>query len=73
MTTADFPYDLDTTSIALTVAPHFTDEIKHNVMDEIVNLKNKDDIVQTYFDITRPRIGQLNVTSHYFIDLRNDF
>jgi hypothetical protein len=26
-------------------------------MNEILTLKNKDGIIQTYFDVTRPRIG----------------
>ena len=57
LTTADFPYDLDTTSIGLTVATHVDEATKHSVMDEMLTYKNKDGIIQTYFDRTRPRIG----------------
>jgi hypothetical protein len=64
LTTTAFPCDLDTTSIALTIAPHFTNEVKQDVMNEIVKMKNNDDLVQTYFDTTRPRIGELVSLCH---------
>lgn len=57
MTTASFPSDLDTTSIACMVSDHFSAEVKNDIMDEILTLKNQDGIIQTYFDVTRPRIG----------------
>jgi HAD superfamily hydrolase (TIGR01509 family) len=57
LTTADFPCDLDTTSIGLMLSTHADEAILHSVMDEILTYRNKDGIVQTYFDVTRPRIG----------------
>lgn len=58
LTTAEFPCDLDTTSIAMTVAgAEVEEEMKNSVMDEMLTYKNKDDIIQTYFDVSRPRIG----------------
>ena len=33
-------------------------------MDEILTLRNKDGIIQTYFDVTRPRIGAFSKISH---------
>jgi HAD superfamily hydrolase (TIGR01509 family) len=56
----DFPCDLDTTSIALTIAPHYTDQMKYTIMDKMLQYKNLDDVVQTYFDPARPRIGQFS-------------
>ena len=57
LTTADFPCDLDTTSIGLTVSAHVDERTKNSVMDEMLTYRNKDNIMQTYFDRTRPRIG----------------
>lgn len=57
LTTAWYPCDLDTTSIACTVSDHFSPEVKNDIMNEILTLRSKDGIVQTYFDVTRPRIG----------------
>ncbi|THU99223.1 HAD-like protein [Dendrothele bispora CBS 962.96] len=54
--TTTFPDDLDTTSIGLTIAPYIKDDIRHQVMDEMLNYVNDDGIIQTYFDHTRPRI-----------------
>ena len=59
LTTANFPFDLDTTSIGLTVSNHVDHETKMGVMDEMLTYLNKDGIIQTYFDVTRPRIGKL--------------
>ena len=39
------------------VSDHFSQEVKNDIMDEILTLKNRDGIIQTYFDVTRPRIG----------------
>ena len=50
-----FPDDLDCTAVGLTVTSHVSDEIKEIVMDDMLILKNDDGIVQTYFDLTRPR------------------
>jgi hypothetical protein len=49
--------DLDTTSIGLTVLTHIETQTKHEVMDEMLRFRNKDGIVQVYFDHSRPRIG----------------
>lgn len=53
-----FPPDLDTTSIAWTVASNADPSIKQQVMDEMLKYVNADGIVQSYFDTTRPRIGE---------------
>jgi hypothetical protein len=58
LTTASFPYDQDTSSIALSVAPHFDEATKQSVMDEILTYRNQDKIATTYFDRGRPRIGE---------------
>ena len=57
MTSEVFPADLDTTSIGLTVSTHVDYETKMSVMDEMLTYVNKDGIIQTYFDPTRPRTG----------------
>ena len=57
MTSQVFPNDLDTTSIGLTVTSHVDFATKMSVMDEMLQYVNKDGIIQTYFDNTRPRIG----------------
>ncbi|KAI0774629.1 hypothetical protein BD413DRAFT_472576 [Trametes elegans] len=57
LTTADFPPDVDTTSIACTVLRHsYPRAVKNDVMDEMLTLRNEDGIVLTYFDTSRPRI-----------------
>ncbi|KAH8119661.1 HAD-like protein [Phellopilus nigrolimitatus] len=55
MTSEVFPFDLDTTSIGLTVSTHVDHETKMGVMDEMLTYVNKDGIIQTYFDPSRPR------------------
>ena len=57
MTSEVFPADLDTTSIGLTVSNHVDVETKLSVMDEMLTYVNKDGIIQTYFDSSRPRTG----------------
>lgn len=57
MTTDEFPFDLDTTSIGLTVSTHVDYDTKMGVMDEMLTYVNKDGIIQTYFDPSRPRTG----------------
>lgn len=49
--------DLDTTSIGLTVDTRVDPETKQRVMNEMLSYRNKDGIVQVYFDRKRPRIG----------------
>ncbi|PPR01294.1 hypothetical protein CVT24_006369 [Panaeolus cyanescens] len=56
LTTEQFPNDLDTTSIGLTVSDHVDNATKHRVMDEMLKYRNSDGIIQVYFDHTRPRI-----------------
>ncbi|THU85197.1 HAD-like protein [Dendrothele bispora CBS 962.96] len=56
LTTSNFPCDVDTTSIGLTIVPHVSPATKHCIMDDILQLRNSDGIVQVYFDSSRPRI-----------------
>ncbi|KAL5366591.1 HAD-like domain-containing protein [Aspergillus floccosus] len=58
LTTDTFPDDLDTTSLALSIVPP-APEVASSVMDEIVSRLNKDGIVPTYFDDTRPRVDPI--------------
>ena len=58
LTTACFPDDLDTTSMACTVLDHYSQGAKKELMDQMLALRDSDGIVQTYFDNTRPRIGK---------------
>jgi hypothetical protein len=60
VTTEDFPYDLDTTSVGLSVCTHVDALTKHSVMDEMLTYRNADGIAQIYFDHKRPRIGELS-------------
>ncbi|KAK0185494.1 Haloacid dehalogenase-like hydrolase-domain-containing protein [Armillaria mellea] len=55
LTTANFPCDLDTTSLGLTVI-RTKEEVAASTMDEMLLYVNEDGIVQTYFDCNRPRI-----------------
>ncbi|KZT04889.1 HAD-like protein [Laetiporus sulphureus 93-53] len=55
LTKEEFPDDLDTTSLGLTMLPREPDVI-HSVLDQMLKNVNADGIVQTYFDDTRPRI-----------------
>ncbi|OJA11699.1 hypothetical protein AZE42_02093 [Rhizopogon vesiculosus] len=54
LTTEEFPFDLDTTSLGLTVMNDHED-IVHSVMDEMLDYIDDDGIIQTYFDHRRPR------------------
>ncbi|KAJ7621208.1 HAD-like protein [Roridomyces roridus] len=75
LTTEAFPFDQDSTSIALSVSPHFDDATKHSVMDEILTYRNQDNIVTTYFDRTRPRIDPVvcvNVLTFFYMNGRGD-
>ncbi|KAJ6490886.1 HAD-like protein [Mycena sanguinolenta] len=75
LTTSSFPCDQDTTSIALSVAPHFTAATKQSVMDEILSYRNEDNIVTTYFDRTRPRIDPIvciNVLTFFHMNGRGE-
>ncbi|KAJ7665709.1 Haloacid dehalogenase-like hydrolase-domain-containing protein [Mycena rosella] len=55
LTTEVFPFDLDTTSLALSILESDPSTV-HSVMNEMLEYVNKDGIVQTYFDHGRPRI-----------------
>ncbi|KAJ6525426.1 HAD-like protein [Mycena vulgaris] len=75
LTTSSFPFDLDTTSIASTISPHLDQVTKHSIMDEILTYRNKDNIVSTYFDVTRPRIDPVvcvNVLTFFYTNGRGD-
>ncbi|ESK96745.1 hypothetical protein Moror_6705 [Moniliophthora roreri MCA 2997] len=68
LTTTDFPYDLDTTSLGLTAVQE-DDDIAMAVMDEMLDYLNEDGIIQTYFDHSRPRIDPVvcvNVLNLFF-------
>ncbi|KAJ6586968.1 HAD-like domain-containing protein [Mycena vulgaris] len=54
LTTEAFPFDLDTTSIGLTVMKR-DKEVVGSVMDEMLQYIDSDGIVLTYFDHQRPR------------------
>ncbi|RPD69155.1 HAD-like protein [Lentinus tigrinus ALCF2SS1-7] len=75
LTTAVFPDDLDTTSIACTVMDHYTVEVKNDIMDEMLRCKNQDGILQTYFDDTRPRIDPVvcvNALTFFYLNGRGN-
>ncbi|KAJ5153652.1 uncharacterized protein N7500_009091 [Penicillium coprophilum] len=55
LTTGDFPNDLDTTSIALSIIPT-EKSVLWSVMDEMLTFTNEDGIFMTYFDHSRPRV-----------------
>ncbi|KAG7442323.1 HAD-like protein [Guyanagaster necrorhizus] len=68
LTTTEFPCDLDTTSLGLTVI-RAKEEVAASTMDEMLMYVNEDGIVQTYFDHTRPRIDPVvcvNVLSLFY-------
>ncbi|KAG1751588.1 Haloacid dehalogenase-like hydrolase-domain-containing protein [Suillus paluster] len=54
LTTEEFPFDLDTTSLALTVM-NSPEDVAHPIMDEMLDYIDDDGIIQTYFDHRRPR------------------
>ncbi|KAL4263544.1 HAD-like protein [Pleurotus pulmonarius] len=54
LTTEEFPFDLDTTSLGITVTKP-SSAVAHSVMDEMLSFVNSDGIIQTYFDHRRPR------------------
>ncbi|KAG2138330.1 Haloacid dehalogenase-like hydrolase-domain-containing protein [Suillus clintonianus] len=54
LTTEEFPFDLDTTSIGLTVMSS-PEDVAHSVMDDMLDYIDDDGIIQTYFDHHRPR------------------
>ncbi|RDB25337.1 Alpha-D-glucose-1-phosphate phosphatase YihX [Hypsizygus marmoreus] len=54
LTTEQFPFDLDTTSLGLTVLRR-DKELASSVIDEMLEYVDTDGIIQTYFDHRRPR------------------
>ncbi|KAI0319615.1 HAD-like domain-containing protein [Amylostereum chailletii] len=65
---AEFPLDLDTTSIGLTVLPRDRDVV-NSVLDEMLQYRNEDGIVLLYFDHTRVRMDPVvcvNVLSLFY-------
>ncbi|EAU91227.1 hypothetical protein CC1G_06862 [Coprinopsis cinerea okayama7 len=54
LTTEAFPFDIDTTSLGLTVMKR-NFSTAHSVMDEMLQYVDSDGIIQTYFDHRRPR------------------
>ncbi|TBU42974.1 HAD-like domain-containing protein [Dichomitus squalens] len=55
-TTVTFPHDLNTTSIACTALGVFPQQMKDDIVDEILSIKTSEGLAPTYFDSTRPRI-----------------
>lgn len=55
LTTEEFPFDLDTTSLGLTVMGS-PEDVAHSVMDDMLDYIDDDGIIQTYFDHRRPRV-----------------
>jgi hypothetical protein len=49
--------DLETTSLGLTVIDDMDTATKHKVMDEMLQYRDADGIIQVYYDHSRPRIG----------------
>ncbi|KAG6861091.1 hypothetical protein C0995_004028 [Termitomyces sp. Mi166 len=58
LTTEQFPFDLDTTSLALTVLRR-EKELAFSVMDEMLEYVGPDGIILTYFDHRRPRFDPI--------------
>ncbi|KAI0089935.1 HAD-like domain-containing protein [Irpex rosettiformis] len=54
LTTTEYPNDIDTTSIAMTVLQH-DKELIQRVMDEMLAFKSPDGIIEMYFDHNRRR------------------
>ncbi|KAG1822773.1 HAD-like domain-containing protein [Suillus subaureus] len=52
--TEEFPFDLDTTSLGLTVMGS-PEDVAHSIMDDMLDYTDDDGIIQTYFDHRRPR------------------
>ena len=53
--------DLDTTALGLTVTDDVDIATKHKVMDEMLEYRDSDGIMQVYFDHSRPRIGDHSI------------
>jgi hypothetical protein len=65
LTTKDFPFDLDTTSIGLTVTNYIDSATKSSVMDEMLTYINEDGITQViYPTLIVPSSNYLPILSH---------
>ena len=51
--------DLDTTALGQTISDEVDTATKHKVMDEMLEYRDSDGIIQVYFDHSRPRIGDV--------------
>ncbi|KZT51480.1 HAD-like protein [Calocera cornea HHB12733] len=74
-TIKEFPYDMDTTSIGLSICPHIKPEMRQDVLNEMLTYLNQDGIIQTYFDRKRPRIDPIvccNVLTLFSLNGRAD-
>ncbi|KAG1725923.1 HAD-like domain-containing protein [Suillus lakei] len=54
LTTEEYPFDLDTTSLGLTLMGS-PEDVAHPVMDDMLDCIDDDGIIQIYFDHHRPR------------------
>ncbi|EIW61159.1 uncharacterized protein TRAVEDRAFT_117288 [Trametes versicolor FP-101664 SS1] len=74
LTTVEYPADIDTTSIACTVmSDRFSEDMKKDIMDDILALRNEDGITLMYYDPSRPRIDHvvcLNVLTFFHTNSR---
>ncbi|KXN92452.1 Alpha-D-glucose-1-phosphate phosphatase YihX [Leucoagaricus sp. SymC.cos] len=68
LTTEEYPFDLDTTSLGLTILKRDQDTA-NSVMDEMLEYVSPDGIIQLYFDHRRPRFDPVvcaNVLSLFY-------
>ncbi|KAG2138331.1 Haloacid dehalogenase-like hydrolase-domain-containing protein [Suillus clintonianus] len=56
--TEEYPFDLDTTSIGLTVVRN-PEDVAHSIMDDMLDYIDDDGIIQIYFDHHRPRFDPI--------------
>ena len=57
--------DLNTTALGLTATDNVDMATKHKVMDEMLEYRDSDGIMQVYFDHSRPRIGDYSLYYYY--------
>ena len=65
MTTQDFPCDLDTTSIGLTVTDHVDAATKCSVMDEMLKYVNEDGTIQVSYPLSALLLTNLHKFHRY--------
>ncbi|KAI1792346.1 HAD-like domain-containing protein [Ganoderma leucocontextum] len=73
LTSVTFPNDLNTTSTACMALGAFRQEVKDDIIDEILSIKTREGLVPTYFDTTRPRIDpvvNVNVLTFFCLNGR---